>query len=174
MPYALRGTDLILYNVLLSLGLRPQVRPVLDPQDYEQVQRYEYFKGRAACQEDRDAIAETAELWLYLEQDTITDSQLEAFVNAYPTCEQWLERTAMAVAGTSFHVLKYERMRKADLETEDCKSKVCHLVAPLSWLLAIFLLRICVLRADSASHSLDSALQLGLDWTAYGLVAQRT
>ncbi|PVH78883.1 hypothetical protein DL98DRAFT_572812 [Cadophora sp. DSE1049] len=122
MPYALRGTDLILYNVFISLGLTTQVRPVLNPEDYEQIGRFEYVTGKAACMENLDMMAETAEMWLHLPQDTITDEELENF--EYPGYEEWLARTGMVVAGTRFHGFRYEKMGKGELETEDIKSRI--------------------------------------------------
>ncbi len=42
MPDALKGLDLVVHNVFSSLGLKVEIRPILDPFELEQMEKLQY------------------------------------------------------------------------------------------------------------------------------------
>lgn len=94
MPYALKGIDVALFSVFKSLGLEVKVRPVLDPEDFDEYEGapYEEYE-RSFYQED----------WRTGKR---TYNDEEAWKNRLTEGEFMKQRGVITRAGEDFHSIK--------------------------------------------------------------------
>jgi len=57
MPDALKGLDLVLHNVFSSLGLKVEVRPILDPFKLEEMEKHHYDVDIDRYEDEHDRCA---------------------------------------------------------------------------------------------------------------------